>query len=120
MWKKSKNRKPLIIRGARQTGKTELLKHFGETNYESCVYINIEDTPNIKEIFESDLNISRIIRAIEQIKQVKITPEKTLLIFDEVQSVPRALTSLKYFYETAPEYHIAVAQKKLLLKLRSE
>ena len=116
-WKESKTRKPLILRGARQTGKTKLLKHFGATKYESCVYINLEDTPKAREIFEADLNIPRIISALEQVTGSKILPGKTLLILDEIQSIPRALTSLKYFYEDAKEYHVAVAGSLLGIAL---
>ncbi|MBQ3305908.1 ATP-binding protein [Candidatus Saccharibacteria bacterium] len=118
-WKKSKDRKPLILSGARQVGKTWLLQHFGEENYSSVVYINMEDTPGMEEVFAPDLDVERILRAIENIKNVRIIPGETLLIFDEIQAVPRALSSLKYFCENAPEYHVAVAGSLLGVALHS-
>ena len=107
-WKNKKNRKPLILNGARQVGKTWLLKKFGENEYESLAYINCDDTPEMKIIF-SDFDIPRLIRNFYSITGVEIKPEKTLIVLDEVQEVPLALTSLKYFCENAPEYHIVVA-----------
>lgn len=107
-WKNKKNRKPLILNGARQVGKTWLLKKFGENEYESFAYINCDDTPEMKIIF-SDFDIPRLIRNFSSITRVEIKPEKTLIVLDEVQEVPLALTSLKYFCENAPEYHIVVA-----------
>ena len=108
-WKQKKNRKPLLIRGARQVGKTWLMKHFGETAYQSIVYINFEHNAVIKNLFEVDFNISRIITGLELYSSVRIIPEQTLLIFDEIQEVPNALSSLKYFNENAPEYQIICA-----------
>ena len=116
-WKKSKNRKPLILRGARQVGKTWLLKHFGESNYESVAYFSLEDNPELSRVFEYDLDPHRIIRELGNIGGIKITPDSTLVILDEIQSVPKALTSLKYFCENAPEYHVAVAGSLLGIML---
>ena len=108
-WKKNKNRKPLIIRGARQVGKTWLMKEFGEKAYEKTVYINFDNNRQMEELFATDLNIERIIIGLELYGGYKIDPMNTLLIFDEIQEVPRALTSLKYFNENAPEYQIMCA-----------
>lgn len=108
-WQKSDRRKPLVLRGARQVGKTWLLQNFGMECYESVVYLNMDGDENLKKIFDKDFDIIRIIGALENYAEQKIEQGKTLLIFDEIQEVPRALESLKYFYEKAPEYHIAVA-----------
>lgn len=108
-WKNKKNRKPLVIEGARQVGKTWLMKEFGRTEYENTVYINFDVETNIKDLFSSDLNIERLIRGIEIFVGQKIDADNTLIIFDEIQEAPRALAALKYFYENAPEYHIVCA-----------
>jgi len=108
-WKQRINRKPLIIKGARQVGKTWLMHDFGENAYERMVYINFENNQRMKDLFSVDLNIKRIVTGIELYAGHKIDPTNTLLIFDEVQEVPKALTSLKYFNETAPEYQIICA-----------
>lgn len=107
-WKNKKNRKPLILNGARQVGKTWLLKKFGENEYESFAYINCDDTPEMKIIF-SDFDTQRLIRNFSSITGVEIIREKTLIVLDEIQEVLNALTALKYFCENAPEYHIIVA-----------
>jgi predicted AAA+ superfamily ATPase len=107
-WKNSKDRKPLVVYGARQVGKTWLMKEFGAKNYNSTAYITFELNNLFKGIFENDFNIPRIINEISIATGVKITPD-TLIIFDEVQECPRALTSLKYFNENAPEYRIIAA-----------
>lgn len=116
-WKESKHRKPLIIEGARQVGKTWLMKEFGKTAYKDCVYINFDSNSVMAELFASDLNVSRIITGIELYAGKKIDPEETLLIFDEVQEVPKALSSLKYFYEDAPQYQIICAGSLLGIAL---
>ena len=101
-WKESKYRKPLIIEGARQVGKTWLMKEFGKQYYEDTIYINFDSNSKMAQLFSNDLNAERLITGIELYAARKVNPEKTLLIFDEVQEVPRALTSLKYFCEDAP------------------
>src|SRR6056297_2449956 len=108
-WKDSKNRKPLIFRGVRQCGKTYLLKEFASKYYEDYIYLNFEKNPNYCSIFEKDLEPSRIIIEIEVLTGKKIIPNKTLIIFDEIQTCKKAVTSLKYFCEEKPEIHIASA-----------
>lgn len=108
-WKTSKRRKPLIIEGARQVGKTWLMKEFGSRAYADTVYINFDSNSRMAELFASDLDTDRLIMGIELYAGKKIDPDNTLLLFDEVQEVPRALTSLKYFYEDAPQHHIICA-----------
>lgn len=109
MWKEKKKRKPLIIRGARQVGKTWLMKEFGTSEYESSVYINFDNNERMKTLFESSLEVDRLITGLELYAGHKIDPDNTLLIFDEVQEVPKALSSLKYFNEEAPQYQIVCA-----------
>ena len=116
-WKESRRRKPLIIRGARQVGKTWLMKEFGRSAYRDMIYINFDSNSRMAELFASDLNTDRLIMGIELYAGKKIDPDSTLLIFDEVQEVPRALSSLKYFYENAPQYHIICAGSLLGIAL---
>ncbi len=116
-WKKSKNRKPLIIEGARQVGKTWIMKEFGKKSYNKTVYINFDSNVQMAELFSIDLNVERIIMGLELYAGHKINPADTLIIFDEVQEVPKALSSLKYFYENAPEYHIVCAGSLLGIAL---
>lgn len=108
-WKNKENKKPLIIRGARQVGKTWLMKEFGNIAYTDTVYINFENNPQMAGLFAADMKIDRIITGIEIYNGRKIDPPNTLLIFDEIQEVPAALTSLKYFNENAPQYQIVCA-----------
>ena len=108
-WKESKRRKPLIIRGARQVGKTWLMKEFGEKYYKNYAYINFDRNTRMEQLFSGDMNIERIIQGLKLESGVNIVANNTLIIFDEVQEVPNALTSLKYFYENAPEYNIVAA-----------
>lgn len=108
-WKERGNRKPLIIRGARQVGKTWLMKEFGRTGFVDCVYINFDNNASMQKLFEGSLQPDRLIMGIELYAGHKIDADTTLLIFDEVQEVPRALTSLKYFNEEAPQYQIICA-----------
>ena len=108
-WKMKNNRKPLIIRGARQVGKTWLMKEFGATAYLDIVYINFDNNERMKLLFEGSLEVERLVTGLELYAGHKIDPDNTLLIFDEVQEVPRALTSLKYFNEDAPQYQIICA-----------
>lgn len=118
-WKESKYRKPLIIEGARQVGKTWLMKEFGKQAYENTVYINFDANSQMSELFSADLNIERIMLGLELYVGHKINSENTLLIFDEIQEVPKALSSLKYFYENAPHYHIVCAGSLLGIALHS-
>ena len=108
-WKESKDRKPLMLLGARQVGKTWIMQHFGKKEYKNVAYINCDDEPRMKQLFELDYNIDRILITIQAITGVRITPAATLIIMDEIQEIPRGLHSLKYFCEKAPEYHIMVA-----------
>ena len=108
-WKNSTNRKPLIIRGARQVGKTWLMKEFGKTAYKQVAYINFESAKSLKNLFVSDFDIKRIITAIQIETELQILATDTLIIFDEIQECEGAITSLKYFQENAPEYHIVAA-----------
>lgn len=116
-WKNSKRRKPLIIEGARQVGKTWLMKEFGKQAYVDTVYINFDSNSRMADLFSADLDTDRLIMGLELYAGRKINPENTLLIFDEVQEVPRALASLKYFYENAPQYHIVCAGSLLGIAL---
>lgn len=118
-WKESKHRKPLIIEGARQVGKTWLMKEFGRQAYENTVYINFDSNSRMSQLFASDLDITRLTMGLEVYVGHKINPSNTLLIFDEIQEVPRALTSLKYFCEDAPQYHIICAGSLLGIALHS-
>ena len=108
-WKAKKHRKPLVIRGARQVGKTWLMKAFGAAEYESVVYINFDNNERMRNLFEGSLAVERLVTGLELYAGHKIDPVNTLLIFDEVQEVPTALTSLKYFNEDAPQYQIICA-----------
>lgn len=108
-WKHKKNRKPMVLMGARQVGKTWLMKTFGERNYKKVAYISFYNNQAMKNIFESDYDIKRILPYLNIEVGFSITPEDTLIIFDEIQNAPKAFESLKYFYEEAPEYHIIVA-----------
>ncbi|MDR3270526.1 MAG: AAA family ATPase, partial [Peptococcaceae bacterium] len=118
-WKDKLGRLPLILRGARQVGKTWLLNEFGKTEFEDVLYINFENAQNLKDVFEGDISPGRIIDLLGALHGKRIQPHKTLLIFDEVQEIPRALTSLKYFAEQAPEYVICCAGSLLGVALHS-
>ncbi len=108
-WKNSSSRKPLIIKGARQVGKTWLMKEFGNKHYAQTVYINFEKSKRLKPLFIEDFDIRRVIIALEIETGLSINSDNTLLIFDEIQALPEAITALKYFYEEAPQYHILAA-----------
>lgn len=108
-WKESKHRKPLILQGARQVGKTYSILEFGRTNYENVAYFNFETNPKLNETFEENISPDYLIPILSHIAGQTIVREKTLIVFDEVQLCERALTSLKYFCEDAPDYHIIVA-----------
>lgn len=115
-WKESPTRKPLILQGARQVGKTYILKEFGAREYSEVVYINCDDNNDMQNMFV-DYDVDRIIRSMSAISGVSIKPSTTLLILDEIQEVERGLASLKYFCEKAPEYHVAVAGSLLGITL---
>lgn len=108
-WKETADRKPLIIRGARQVGKTWIMKEFGKSNYKNVAYINFDGNERMARLFEGDFNIDRIIQGLKLESNIDIDAKNTLIIFDEVQEVPKALTSLKYFCENARQYHIIAA-----------
>ena len=108
-WKNSTTRKPLIIRGARQVGKTWLMKEFGKQCYKKCAYINFDDNSRMDKLFEGDFDLDKIIQGLKIESNVNIEPENTLIILDEIQETPKALKALKYFYENANQYHIVSA-----------
>ena len=108
-WKSSDERKPIVLKGARQVGKTWLMKEFGRNYYKSFVYFNFDEEDELKSIFETNKNPQRIIELLSMIAGEKIYPEDTLIIFDEVQECPEALNALKYFKEKANEYHVIAA-----------
>ena len=117
VWKDKHNRKPLIIQGARQVGKTWIMKEFGKRCFKNTVYINFDNNPRMKIVFEQDYDIKRIISALKIEHGSNFEAEDTLLIFDEIQEVPKALSSLKYFREEAPEYAIVAAGSLLGIAL---
>lgn len=119
-WKQNPNRKPLIIQGARQVGKTWAMKHFGEQSFEQVAYINFDNNPRMKMLFSGDYDINRLILGLKIESGVDIQAHNTLIIFDEVQEVPQALSSLKYFYENAPEFYIVSAGSLLGVSLHHQ
>jgi predicted AAA+ superfamily ATPase len=120
MWKKSSNRMPLILHGARQVGKTYTALSFGKSHYKNTVYFNFEDSTEIANVFDRDLNPERIIKELSIKSGQTIFKEDTLVFFDEIQACERALTSLKYFCENAPEYHIIAAGSLLGVAVNRE
>lgn len=116
-WKNSKDRKPLILNGARQVGKTWLLREFAKREYKQEAYIVCRKNELARQIFSQDFDVDRILRGLRALTSVDITPHDTLIILDEVQDIPEAIEALKYFYESAPEYHIAVAGSLLGISL---
>ncbi|MFH1512466.1 MAG: AAA family ATPase, partial [Bacillota bacterium] len=116
-WKEKKGSKPLIIRGARQVGKTWLMKEFGSAAYQHTVYINFENNRQMEALFSLDFDLARLVMGLELYAGQKIDPKTTLILFDEVQEVPLALTSLKYFHENAPQYRIICAGSLLGITL---
>lgn len=108
-WRDREGRKPMILLGARQVGKTWLMKEFGNTCFESVAYLNCDNEPLVKGLFAADYDIKRILLAIQAITGVKVIAGKTLIVLDEIQEIPRGLHSLKYFCEDAPEYHVIAA-----------
>jgi uncharacterized protein len=117
LWKQDPARQPLLIQGARQVGKTYLIKEFGAQEYKNCCYINFEEMPSCKVFFDADLHPHRILRDLGIHLEMKIDSENTLIVFDEIQACPNALTSLKYFCEEAPEYSVIAAGSLLGVKL---
>lgn len=117
-WKNSPNRKPLILAGARQVGKTYILKEFGRKEYENVAYINCDHNEQARNLFSNGYDIKRIIMAIGAITHETIKPGKTLIVLDEIQELEHGLTALKYFCEDAPEYHVAVAGSLLGIAMR--
>jgi uncharacterized protein len=116
-WKQSPSRKPLVMKGARQVGKTYILQEFGTNEYDQVAYFNFEEDPDLNEFFTGRLLPEKIIDKLSIYQESRILPERTLIIFDEIQSSPETLTSLKYFYEKAPEYHIVTAGSLLGVKI---
>jgi predicted AAA+ superfamily ATPase len=108
-WRDSSRRKPLILQGARQVGKTWLLKQFGEQYFEDVAYANFEETPSVAGLFEGDFDAERVFSGLRAITGARVKAGQTLIVLDEIQACPAALTSLKYFAERTPEYHIATA-----------
>ena len=119
-WKQSNRRKPLVLNGARQVGKTYSLKHFGQTNYKKVAYLNFEKDEKLGQYFEGTLDPKQLIRILSIHTEVEIEPHKTLLILDEIQECPKALNSLKYFCEEANEYHVVAAGSLLGVKTAGE
>ena len=116
-WKSSKHRKPLILKGVRQVGKTWVLKEFGKRYYENVAYFNFDEHPEYRQFFETTKDVNRILQNLMLASGQRILPEKTLIIFDEVQDCPNVINSMKYFCENAPEYHIACAGSLLGIAL---
>ena len=108
-WKENSQRKPLILNGARQVGKTYILKAFGKLHYRNVAYVNLDSQKELAKVFEQDFNVTRIIRSLSAFLNIHIEPQHTLIVLDEVQECPAALHALKYFCEDAPEYHVVVA-----------
>ena len=119
-WKDSTNRKPLILNGARQVGKTWLLEQLGNRYFDKVAYLVCRKNQALKDVFSQDFDTERIIRALRALSGVDITPGDTLIVLDEVQDIPEAIESLKYFCEDAPEYHIAVAGSLLGISLHKD
>lgn len=118
-WKNKENRKPLILNGARQVGKTYILKEFGQLYYQKTAYVNCDKNELVEKIFAQDYNIKRILLALSALLHINIEPSNTLIIFDEIQENPAVLNALKYFCEDAPQYHVAVAGSLLGISLHS-
>ena len=119
-WKNKPDRKPLMLNGARQVGKTWLLHEFARLEYKKEAYIVCRKNDLVQQLFAQDFNVERILRGLRAITSVDITPNDTLIILDEVQDIPEALEALKYFKEEAPEYHIAVAGSLLGISLHND
>ena len=115
--KQSKQRKPLILKGVRQVGKTWILNEFGKRYYDNIAYFNFDEQGELAEFFATTKDVKRILQNLAMVSGAPILPEKTLIIFDEIQECNNALNSLKYFHENAPEYHIACAGSLLGIAL---
>ena len=121
LWKNKKNRKPLLVSGVRQCGKTWLIKHFGETEFDDMAYFNFDGNAGLHSVFEYDFDVHRIVDELESIVYgKKIKPGSTLVVFDEIQDCPRAIQSLKYFCENMPELYVIAAGSLLGVALRKE
>lgn len=116
-WKSNPMHKPLILNGARQVGKTYILQEFGSKHFQHTAYVNLDHNTEVETIFSQDFNIQRIIRSLSALLHLHIEPGNTLIVFDEIQENPTVLSALKYFYEQAPEYHVAVAGSLLGISL---
>lgn len=116
-WKQSPHRKPLILKGSCQIGKTWLLREFGKKYYANVAYFNFDENEEYKQFFETTKDVGRILQNLTMANGQKMVPEKTLIIFDEIQKCPPALNTLKYFCENAPEYHVACAGSLLGISL---
>ena len=116
-WKNKKTRKPLILNGARQVGKTYILREFGEKEYQKVAFFSLDRNQKVREVFEKSGNTADILMALSAISQVNITPGDTLLVLDEIQDCPKALEALKFFCEETPDIHIVVAGSLLGLSL---
>lgn len=116
-WKNSSDRKPLLLKGARQVGKTYLLQEFGKKEYKKLAYFDFEEDPNLKELFTGKISPDKILEKLSIASEQKITAKNTLIVFDEVQECPPAITSLKYFYDKAPEYHVIASGSLLGIRL---
>ncbi|KAA6302158.1 MAG: hypothetical protein EZS26_001759 [Candidatus Ordinivivax streblomastigis] len=119
-WKLGTKRKPLIVQGARQVGKTWLIKEFGTTEFQQTIYVNFEKETRLQDLFLQDLNPKRIVTTLEAFFATKIDAENTLIVFDEIQSAPKGLTSLKYFCEDAPEYYVIASDSLLGMNLHNK
>jgi len=119
-WKNSEERKPLILNGARQVGKTYILEQFGSEQFDNVVYLNMEIEGAVRDFIDKELSPRKIIQFLEAVKKQEIIPDKTLVFFDEIQACERALTSLKYFCEQTPEYHVAAAGSLLGVAINRE
>ena len=118
-WKEKSNRKPLILKGARQVGKTWIMKEFGKSHFKKTAYISFYNNQRMQKVFEEDYDINRIIMNINIEAQVEVTPGDTLIVFDEIQECPRAMEALKYFCENASEYAVIAAGSLLGVALHS-
>ncbi len=118
-WKNSYNRKPLVLQGARQVGKTWLMKTFGQQEFKQVIYLNFESSERLKNMFVADFDIERLIALMEIETNEKIDANNSLIIFDEIQEAPKGITALKYFYENAPQYFIIAAGSLLGVSIQT-